>query len=160
VCFKFPASDHVNHVAFPLSLLFSMHVTHTLAFTGLHMESHWIFAWKMYLRSTKHNNKHFKYFFPPHSLLVFFLPAFFLFYLCFMLFRLHCFLPSVVVYRSASVSFYYYSIYYSIVDQEHLKKNSLFALVAEILLYIGHRKGKSKNIDKIYQKQEGIICNI
>jgi len=99
-------------------------------------------------------------FFPLHSLLVFFLPAFFLFYLCFMLFRLHCFLPSVVVYRSASVSFYYYSIYYSIVDQEHLKKNSLFALVAEILLYIGHRKGKSKNIDKFYQKQEGIICNI
>jgi len=66
---------------------------------GFFWSSHWIFAWKMYLRSTKHNNKHFKYFFPPHSLLVFFLPAFsyFIYVSCYSVFTVFCLRLSFIV---------------------------------------------------------------
>lgn len=82
----------------------------------------------------------------PHSFLVFFFCQRFQFYLCFMLFVLCCFPPSVVAQHSAGVSFYYYSIYYSIVDQEEKKnwKNEMLCFPRLVkYFYIGLRKSKS-----------------
>lgn len=81
----------------------------------------------------------------PHSFLVFFCQRF-QFYLCFMLFVLCCFPPSVVAQHSAGVSFYYYSIYYSIVDQEEKKnwKNEMLCFPRLVkYFYNGLRKSKS-----------------
>jgi len=38
------------------------YIVHTHTHTQLHRKSHFIFAYEMYLRSAKHNNKHCKYF--------------------------------------------------------------------------------------------------
>lgn len=68
----------------------------------VHRKSHSIFAYEMYLRSAKHNNKHCKYFLC--SCYFFFASHTIIFLACFVFFHPP---PST----SSGVSFYYYTIY-------------------------------------------------
>lgn len=72
----------------------------------VHRKSHSIFAYEMYLRSAKHNNKHCKYFLC--SCYFFFASHTIIFLACFVCFHST---PSPSPSLSAGVSFYYYTIY-------------------------------------------------
>lgn len=72
----------------------------------VHRKSHSIFAYEMYLRSAKHNNKHCKYFLC--SCYFFFASHTIIFLACFVCFHST---PSPSPILSSGVSFYYYTIY-------------------------------------------------
>jgi len=134
---------------------------HTLAFTELHTQSHLIFACEMYLRSTKHNNKHCKYIFPA------FFPCFFFAsvsnfiyascYSSFAVFRLRLSLSILLVLVFIIIA---YIIQLSTRRRKKIEKMkcsvfrgwwNIFTLASE--------KANHRISQKVYQKQETITFN-